>query len=198
VQAEVPFVGLTGGLGAGKSTALAALAKLGAQVISSDAVVHELYEGDELRDAVVTRFGAEVAPDGIVDRAAVARAAFASPEDRAWLEATVWPLVGARVAGWLERTRALRPAPVAAVVEVPLLFEAGLGDMYDATIAVISDEQVRAERASARGHALVDERAARQLSQQEKAERATFVVHNDGSVEELEQALSVVLGKLGG
>jgi dephospho-CoA kinase len=198
VQAEVPFVGLTGGLGAGKSTALAALAKLGAEVISSDAVVHELYEGDQLRDAVVARFGAGVAPAGTVDRAAVARAAFASPEDRAWLEATVWPLVGAHVAAWLERTRALTPAPAAAVVEVPLLFEAGLGELYDATITVISDEGLRAERASARGHALVDERAARQLSQQEKASRATFVVENDGSVEDLEHALSVVLGKLGG
>lgn len=198
MQAQVPFVGLTGGLGAGKSTALAALGRLGAAVISSDAVVHELYAGDQLRDAVGQRFGAEVAPGGIVDRAAVARAAFATPEERAWLESAIWPLVGAHVAAWLERTRAQSPAPMAAVVEVPLLFEAGLGELYDATIAVVSEETVRAERASARGHALVDERAARQLSQQEKAARATFVVHNDGSVEELERALSVVLGKLGG
>lgn len=193
----MPFVGLTGGLGAGKSTALAALGRLGAAVLSSDAVVHELYEGDELRAAVIARFGPEVAPAGVVDRAAVARRAFASEEDRAWLEGVVWPLVGARVAGWLEQVRAQSPAPPAAVVEVPLLFEAGLQGLYDATIAVVSAEELRRERAAARGHAVVDERAARQLSQQEKARQATFVVRNDGTVHDLERELSAVLGKLG-
>jgi len=193
----VPFVGLTGGLGAGKSTALAALGRLGAAVLSSDAVVHELYEGDELRAAVIARFGPEVAPAGVVDRAAVARRAFASEEDRAWLEGVVWPLVGARVAGWLEQVRAQSPAPPAAVVEVPLLFEAGLQGLYDATIAVVSAEEWRRERAAAGGHAVVDERAARQLSQQEKARQAMFVVRNDGTVHDLERELSAVLGKLG-
>ncbi len=185
-------------MGSGKSTALEALRRLGAEVLSSDAVVHELYEGGQLRDAVVERFGAEVAPGGVVDRAAVARRAFASAEDRAWLEGQVWPLVAARVAGWLQQVRAATQAPRAAVVEVPLLFEAGLDQLYDATIAVVSEEAVRRQRAAERGHALADERAARQLSQQEKARRATFVVHNDGSVEDLERVLSAVLGKLGG
>jgi dephospho-CoA kinase len=194
---SVPFVGLTGGMGSGKSTALAALRRLGAEVLSSDAVVHELYEGEQLRDAVVARFGAEVAPAGVVDRAAVARQAFATAQDRAWLEGLVWPLVGARVAAWLEQVRAMRPAPRAAVVEVPLLFEAGLAELYDATIAVVAEESVRHQRAAARGHELVDERAARQLSQQEKAQRATFVIHNDSTEEELERELSAVLGKLG-
>jgi dephospho-CoA kinase len=194
----VPFVGLTGGMGSGKSTALEALRGLGAEVLSSDAVVHELYEGPQLRDVVVARFGEEVAPGGVVDRAALARRAFATAEDRAWLEGQVWPLVGARVAEWLERARAKRPAPPAAVVEVPLLFEAGLDQLYDATIAVISEESLRQRRASERGHAVVDERAARQLSQEEKARRATFVVRNDGSVQDLERELSAVLGKLGG
>jgi dephospho-CoA kinase len=192
----VPFVGLTGGLGSGKSTALAALGRLGADVISSDAVVHELYEGEQLRSAVVERFGPEVAPDGKVDRAEVARRAFATQEDRVWLEGVVWPLVGARVAAWLERARAVQPPPRAAIVEVPLLFEAGLEGLYDATIAVVADEAVRAERAAARGHAVVDERAARQLSQAEKAEKATYVVHNDGTEEDLERQLSAVLEKL--
>jgi dephospho-CoA kinase len=195
-QEPVPFVGLTGGLGAGKSTALAALGRLGAEVISSDAVVHELYEGAQLRDAVVARFGPQVAPDGVVDRAAVAEWAFATVEDRAWLEGLVWPLVGARVAAWLAQARARRPAPPAAVVEVPLLFEAGLGDLYDATIAVVAQEGLRRERAAGRGHAVVDERAARQLSQEEKAARATFVVHNDASEQDLERELSCVLDKL--
>src|SRR5258705_3083781 len=138
MRPAVTFVGLTEGMGAGKSTALAALERLGAAVISSDAVVHELYAGELLRDAAVGRWGAEVAPGGEIDRAAVAERVFASAEDRAWLEGVVWPRVGAGVAGWLEQVRARRPPPRAAVVEVPLLFEAEMDGLYDATIAVIA------------------------------------------------------------
>jgi dephospho-CoA kinase len=200
VQAEpaVPFVGLTGGMGAGKSTALAALERLGAEVLSTDAVVHELYAADErLRKAVVGRWGADVAPGGVVDRAAIARRAFAEAEERRWLEATLWPLVGERVAQWLTRVRARRPAPRAAVVEVPLLFEAGMEGLYDATVAVVAPEELRRERAAARDHELAGERAVRQLDQEEKARRATFAVRNDGTEQELVAKLSGVLDKLG-
>ena len=156
-------------------------------------MVHELYSDPEVRAAVVARWGDEVAPDGVVDRHAVARRAFATPEERAWLEGLIWPKVGERVAEWraIESSR----APVL-VVEVPLLFEAGNEAAYDATIAVVADDDVRAERARARGHEAVDERTARQLAQHEKAERATYVVHNSGTLEELEQELSSVLAKL--
>lgn len=195
----VPFVGLTGGMGAGKSTALTALQELGAQVLSTDVVVHELYGDERVRDAVVERWGDEVAPGGVVDRGAVAAKAFAGGEqERRWLEGLLWPLVGARIAGWLEHVRALRPFPKAAVVEVPLLFEAGMEGGFDATIAVIAQEQTRHRRADGRGHALADERVARQLTQEEKAERATFVVRNDGSVEDLRRELAEVLVKLSG
>lgn len=193
---HVPFVGLTGGLGAGKSTALAALERLGAATLSTDAVVHELYEDPEVRDAVVGRFGDAVAPAGVVDRSAVAKAAFAGPDERAWLEQLIWPRVAERVARFREDADRRDPPPRAAVVETPLLFEAGMEGVYDATIAVIAEEDVRAQRAAARGHSAVDERAARQLSQDEKARRATYVVHNSGSVEELEQRLSGLLEKL--
>jgi len=199
VDAVLPFVGLTGGLGAGKSTALAALERLGAAVLSTDAVVHELYGSEQLRDAVVARWGQEVAPAGVVDRSAVAERAFSGVADREWIEGLLWPLVGARVAEWLAEVRAGRGSPAtprAAVVETPLLFEAGMEGLYDATIAVISGEQLREQRAGARGHALPDERAARQLPQAEKARRATFVVRNDGTEEDLERELSAVLDKL--
>jgi dephospho-CoA kinase len=195
----VPFVGLTGGMGAGKSTALAALQELGAQVLSTDAVVHELYGDERVRHAVIERWGDDVAPAGVVDRGVIAAKAFAGGEqERRWLEGLLWPLVGARIAGWLEHVRALRSAPRAAVVEVPLLFEAGMEGGFDATIAVIAEEQTRRQRADGRGHALVGERAARQLSQAQKAQRASFVVHNDGSVEDLRRELAGVLAKLSG
>jgi dephospho-CoA kinase len=144
----------------------------------------------------VARWGDEVAPDGVVDRSQIARHAFGDPDERAWLEGFIWPRVGQRVAAFREQALAADPPPCAAIVETPLLFEAGLDGMYDATIAVIADEAVRSERAGARGHHGVDERAARQLPQAEKAARATFVVHNDGSIADLDAQLSDVLAKL--
>ena len=166
--------------------------------MSTDAVVHELYASPELRDAVVARWGEEVAPGGVVDRSAVARHAFATPEDRKWLEELLWPKVGERVVAFRAAALGADPPPRAAVVETPLLFEAGLDGLYDATIAVVADESLRADRAGARGHEAVDERASRQLPQEEKARRATFTVRNDGTVDELETRLSEVLGKLSG
>jgi dephospho-CoA kinase len=187
---------LTGGIGAGKSEALAALARLGAATLSADAVVHSLYEDPEVRDAVVARWGPEVAPDGRVDRAAVARHAFATEAERGWLEGLIWPRVGERIAQWRAAESRREPPPRALVVETPLLFEAGLESGYDATIAVVADEAVRARRAAARGHAALDERTARQLPQVEKAARATYAVENSGTLRELEQELSGVLAKL--
>ena len=196
-QQAVPVVGLTGGMGAGKSTALEILRRRGAAVLSTDAVVHELIESDPVRQALVARFGEEIAPGGVVDRAAVATRAFADDDGRAWLEGLLWPLVGERVAEWVEQVRRRTPPPRAAVIEVPLLFESGLTDGYDATLAVVADEPLRRERAAARGHALAEERSSRQLPQEEKARKATFVVRNDGTEGDLERELSAVLDKLG-
>ena len=169
---------------------------MGAATLSADAVVHELYRDPEVHAAVVNRWGAEMAPGGVVDRAAIARRAFATDEDRAWLEAMIWPKVGQRIAEWraIESTR--DAPPPALVVEVPLLFESGMDAAFDATIAVVADDAVRAERTATRGHEAVDERTARQLGQQEKAHRATYAVENSGSLEELERKLSDILAKL--
>ena len=169
---------------------------MGAATLSTDAVVHELYADPEVRDAVVARWGPDVAPGGTVDRAAVARHAFAAPAERAWLEELLWPRVGARVAAWREIEATRTPPPAALVVETPLLFEAGLEGLYDATLVVVADEGIRARRAAARGHALVDERTARQLSQEEKAARADHIVRNDRDLDALEQELADVLEKL--
>lgn len=194
--AAIPFVGLTGAMGAGKSSALEALARLGAATLSTDRVVHDLYERPDVLEAVVERWGEGVAPGGMIDRAQVARHAFAGAGERAWLEGLLWPLVGAEVQSFREKASAASPPPVAMVVETPLLFEAGMESAYDATIVVVAEEPLRLERAAARGHAAVDERHDRQLSQEEKAERATFVVTNDGSFEDLEAALAGVLARL--
>jgi dephospho-CoA kinase len=190
-------VGLTGGIGSGKSTALAALRELGAETLSADAVVHELLGSDEVRDAVAARFGPHVlTPDGKVDRAAVAARVFESSEDRAWLEGMLWPRVGARIAAWKSELDGREAPPVAAIVEVPLLFEAGMEGVFDRTIAVVAEEALRSQRAEARGHAAVAERTARQLSQDEKARRADHAVRNDGTPEDLKTELSRVLATI--
>jgi len=192
----IPFIGLTGGIGAGKSTALEALERLGAATLSTDRVVHDLYEDDEVKAAVTERFGPGVVRDGAVERSALARVAFATPEDRSWLEQMLWPRVSERIVDWREGLEQASPPPRAAIVEVPLLFESGMERVFDATIAVVADEDVRAERAGARGHEALAERSARQLSQQEKAEQATYVVSNDDSIDTLESKLSAVLDML--
>lgn len=187
-------IGLTGGIAAGKSEALAAFGRLGAATISSDAVVHELLGSEPLRSRVVERWGEDVAPEGEIDRTRIGEIVFADPEELRWLEAQIHPLVGGRIGSWLS---SLPENTGLAVVEVPLLFESGMESVFDTTVAVVAADEIRRERAGGRGHALVDEREARQLAQAEKAGRARHVVENDGSIEELERELSALVEKLG-
>ncbi len=186
-------IGLTGGIAAGKSEALAAFSRLGAATLSSDAVVHELLDSEPLVGRLVERWGPEVAPGGSVDRNRVGELVFADPEQLTWLEQQIHPLVGERIGRWLGD---LPSETGIAVIEVPLLFESGMEKAFATTVAIVTADEVRRQRAAARGHALVDEREARQLAQDEKAERAEHTVANDGSVEDLERALSALIEKL--
>jgi dephospho-CoA kinase len=166
---------------------------LGAATISSDAVVHELLETEPLLPRLVERWGRKVAPGGRVDRDQIGSIVFADPDELKWLESQIHPLVGERIGTWL---KGLGDDSEIAVVEVPLLFESGMEEVFDTTVAVVARDEVRRERAAGRGHALVDEREARQLVQDEKAARAEHVVENDGSVDDLERELSVLVEKL--
>jgi len=186
-------IGLTGGIAAGKSEALAAFARLGASTLSSDAVVHELLDSEPLLGRLVERWGADIAPGGGVDRNRIGEVVFADPEQLTWLEQQIHPLVRERIGAWLGD---LPEDGEIAVIEVPLLFESGMDRAFDTTVAIVTDDAVRRERAAARGHTLVDEREARQLAQGEKAERAEHTIANDGSVEDLERALSALIEKL--
>lgn len=189
-------IGLTGGIAAGKSEALAAFGRLGAATLSSDAVVHDLLEGESFRAELTERWGPEVAPEGApTDRGKIGGIVFADPDELKWLESRIHPLVGAETTAWIA---GLPAETKVAVIEVPLLFEGGREKVFDTTVSIVAAEGVRRERAAARGHALVDAREARQLTQEEKAERAEHVVVNDGSVEDLEAALSALLAKLEG
>jgi dephospho-CoA kinase len=190
----VPFVGLTGAVAAGKSEALAAFAELGAETLSSDQVVHDLLASGAVAAALAERWGPEVAPGGVVDRAKVGAIVFERPDELEWLESVLHPLVGEQVAAWRE---ALPPDATLAVVEIPLLFEAGMEGAFDATVSVAADDEVRAARAGERGTERIAEREARQLSQEEKASRATWVVRNEGSREELQAELAKLLPRIG-
>lgn len=187
-------IGLTGGIAAGKSESLAAFERLGAATISSDAVVHELLDSEPLLGRLTERWG-EVAPGGRVDRTKIGEIVFADPEQLKWLEAQIHPLVGERIGSWLT---SLGDEVEVAVVEVPLLFESEMEPVFDTTLAVVTSDEVRRSRAEARGHALVGEREARQLGQDEKAARAEHVIENDGTLEDLEQRLSALVAKLTG
>lgn len=193
----VPFVGLTGGLGAGKSTALAELEQLGAAVFSADAVVHELYADEAVLESVRKRFGDEVFDGDRVDRRALGARVFANDDDRGWLERLLWPLVAQRTEELYQQAAHRVPPPRAVVIEAPMLFEAGVQRRYTATVAVVADDALRAARIAGREQAQLARREARQLSQQEKASRATYVVVNDGTVAELRERLAEVLERLG-
>jgi dephospho-CoA kinase len=196
VSAPPPrFIGLTGGVGAGKSEALAALGRLGAATVSSDQLVHELLGSEEMRALLVARWGDEVAPNGEVDRARIASLVFERPEELEWLEGVLHPRVGERIAAWRE---ALPEGTEFAVVEVPLLFEAGMEPLFEAVIAVVARDDERRRRISARGVGELADRSGRQLTQAEKAARATHVVENDGTLGDLEARLADLLPSLRG
>ena len=191
------FFGLTGGIGSGKSTALRLFAELGCATLSTDQVVHEIQQQPDVINAFVDRFGSEVIGEDGIDRAAVARIVFSDPKQREWIESLIWPLVGSRVAEWRKQVEVQVGPARAAVIEVPLLFESGMDAAFDGTISVTADDTLREKRVAERGQEAVAEREARQMSQSQKAERATWSVVNDGSINDLRLKLSGLLAKIG-
>jgi len=177
-----PCVAVTGGIGSGKSEALAAFAACGAATLSSDQVVHDLYAEPEVRAAVAERFGpAVLAPDGGVDRGALGARAFAQEGGLAFLEGLLHPRIERRRGAWVAEQSARRPPPPLLVCEVPLLFEAGIAGRFDAALLVTASAEVRRARVEARGQDF-DARSARQMPEYEKAARADRVLVNDGAV----------------
>ncbi len=188
-----PFVGLTGGIGAGKSEALQAFARLGAATLSTDVVAHELLERADVRSRLIDRWGPDIARDGALDRDRIAGIVFKAPDELRWLEAQLHPLVREQVGFWRE---SLDESVPLAVVEVPLLHESGLTAIFDAVVCVIADDARRESRARARGLGSLEGRRDRQLSQEAKAAASTHVVRNDGTLAELESALQELFAEL--
>ena len=189
------FIGLTGGIGAGKSEALAAFERAGAATLSTDRVAHDLLDRDDVRELLLERWGPEVAPEDAVDRARVAEIVFERPEELRWLESQTHPRVGEAVMRWRQE---LGSQVSVAVVEVPLLFEAAMEGAFDATVAVIADDAIREQRLAERGQPGLQGREQRQLDQEEKASRADHVIRNDGSLEELSDEVRRVIAEVAG
>jgi dephospho-CoA kinase len=165
-------------------------------VLDADAVIHDLYETEAVKTALHLRWGDAVFVGEKIDRPAVARIVFNSDDQRAWLEGLLWPLAAQRSNAFRAAIEARSPPPRAGVVEVPLLFEAEAASRFDATIAIVAADRLRAERLALRDQEELAARERRQLTQAEKAARATFTVHNEGTPEELEQKLAAILDTL--
>jgi dephospho-CoA kinase len=181
-----PVIGLTGGIGSGKSEALAAFARRGAAVLSSDEVVHRLYALPEVTRAVAERFGPGVLDtEGAVDRGALRRAALAQEGGIEFLEEVTHPRVRQVRRAWVDRQVARSPRPPLVVCEVPLLYEVGVDGEFDAVLVVTASEGLRRARVKERNQDF-DAIASRQLPEQEKVVRASSYFQNDGDLEALD------------
>lgn len=179
-------VGLTGGIGSGKSEVARLLASYGAVVVDADALAREaVAPGTPGLEAVVAEFGPEVlAPDGSLDRARLGRVVFADDDRRQALEAIVHPYVGRRSAELM----AAAPPDAVVVYDVPLLVEKHLQDGYDVVVVVDASDEVRFRRlVEVRGMAADDARSrmATQAPRDQRLAVADHVVTNDGDLEDL-------------
>ncbi len=183
---------LTGGIGSGKSTARKVLQDRGARVIDLDEISHEILEEPEVQSGLSERFGSDILIGGTVDRARLAERAFATEVDTAALNALTHPHITARLKELLSDAFDAGEATVT-VVEVPLIeHSADTAGLADEIIAITCPAEVRRVRAVARGMdpADFDARDASQLSDAERATRATTVIANDRDEEALATALN--------
>jgi dephospho-CoA kinase len=180
------LIGLTGGIGSGKSTVSALLAERGAVVIDADAIVHELQApGQPVLAAMVERFGPDIVDDrGALRRQAVADVVFGDPEALADLNAIVHPAVGAEIARRLE---AEVETDHVVILDVPLLVESGRSDLMGMIVVDVDSELAIARLVEHRGFRPDDARArvARQASREQRLAKADRVIDNAGSLEQL-------------
>lgn len=193
------IIGLAGGIGSGKSEVARILADLGCLVVDSDKEAKEALDRPEVRDRLVAWWGPSILDEsGKVNRRAVADIVFASPKDRAALESLVHPLVRARRADLRDRARAAK-AP-AAVIDAPLLFEAGVDEECDAVFFIDSPREVRLARLKRRGwdEAELARRESAQMPLEEKQRRSTMTIVNTGTPEALRESTARALANLTG
>jgi dephospho-CoA kinase len=180
------LLGLTGGIGSGKSTVLDMLAKKGAATIDADAIVHGLYEDDKtLHNALRREFGDAVfTPDGKVDRKAIAAIVFSNARKRTVLERMIHPRVRRKIKAELDQIQ----MPII-VVDIPLLFESGWQSEFDDVLVVNAKQENRLLRLVKRGMTRIDarKRIDAQMDLETKARKANFVINNDGTKQQTQK-----------
>ena len=185
-------VAITGGIGAGKSAALEAFARHGAATRSSDEIVHSLLRSDpEVLRSVAEHFGEDVLGEDGADRAALAAVVFDDPAELEWLERLLHPKVVREQAAWRRELAESPDPPAVAAVEVPLLYETGGDERFDAVVVITASPDVRSAR-----RPQTDARAKRLMPDEEKVRRAAYAYVNDGTLEELDAFVVQVLGAL--
>jgi len=187
-------VAITGGIGAGKSTALDAFRAQGAATVSSDEIVHHLVAADEaVRDALVERLGRDIlGEDGRPDRSRIADAVFGDPKQLAWLEGLLHPLVSREYLTWREQLAQLDDPPRVCVTEVPLLYEVGAQDRFDKVIVITAPRALREQRR----RVARDDRDARLMPDREKVRRADYHYVNTGTFEDMFEWVGGVMAEL--
>ena len=187
-------VAITGGIGAGKSTALDAFRAQGAATVSSDEIVHHLVAADEaVRDALVERLGPDIlGEDGRPDRSRIADAVFGDPKQLAWLEGLLHPLVSREYLTWREQLAQLDDPPRVCVTEVPLLYEVGAQDRFDKVIVITAPKALREQRR----RVARDDRDARFMPDREKVRRADYHYVNTGTFEDMFEWVGGVMTEL--
>ena len=186
-------IGLTGGIGCGKTAAAACFGRQGCQVICADRLAHAtLLDPAVVRD-IQARWGDEVLlENGLPDRDLIAERVFSEPAELRWLESRIHPRIRRE---WQEATK---DSSRDWVVDVPLLFEKGWQGDFDLTVAVVSKPQLQVQRLLDRGwsRSQIQARLAAQLPMEEKARRADHVLVNDGTLEQLEEQVTALVAQL--
>lgn len=187
-------VAITGGIGAGKSSALASFRSHGAATVSSDQIVHHLLAIDpDVKQALVERLGEEIlGGDGAPDRERIALRVFKDRDALDFLEKLLHPLVSREYLAWREQLAALPNPPRVCVTEVPLLYEVGGEKRFDKVVVVTAPAKLREARRGGR----TDDRESRLLPDREKAKQADFVYVNTGTPEELDAWVADVMATL--
>ena len=179
-------ISLTGGTGSGKSTALAFFSCLGAVCLDSDKIVHRLLERPDVRCLIAESLGLGGLPAGEPGRRLLAEAVFGDRKRLTVLEKVLFPLVREEIRAWFDQNE-VKQAP-AAVVEIPLLFEAGMEDLFDRVVLITAPRELRRRRQSGRMEpADFESRIARQMPEAEKRRRSDTVFENAGPPARLEE-----------
>jgi dephospho-CoA kinase len=187
-------VAITGGIGAGKSTALESFRRHGAATVSSDEIVHHLLATNpEVKRALVERLGEEIlGDDGTPDRERIAFRVFKDRDALDFLEKLLHPLVSREYMTWREQLAALPNPPEVCVTEVPLLYEVGAETRFDKVVVVTAPTKLR----EARRGGWSDDRESRLVPDREKAKRADFTYVNTGTPDELDAWVGGVMATL--